>query len=189
MPAPETRPPDDERDAVELYLYGKALADKKPLIGICRGAQGLAIALHVFHTVIDSEESILIQEISHIARGNHSSPYEQLRTNKHGVTLNAHTLAHEVFGCTQLAMPKAHHQAVNKAAVIKLPHIVISGTSTADGFVETFELHRQVHPFCFAIQGHPEVDETLYRPLFNRLAREARMHVVTTDRKRVPARL
>lgn len=43
-PHPKTDANDPERDALELYVLKKTLADKKPFLGICRGCEALAIA-------------------------------------------------------------------------------------------------------------------------------------------------
>lgn len=172
IPAKETNPPQDERDDVEQLLFEKALTDKKPMVGICRGMQGLAIALYRMHA-ISTKESILIQEISHITSQNQRVPYEKIHRNKHDVTIASSTIAHEIFERATILMPKGHHQAVDKDVVSRLPHVVVSGLSTKDSFTEMIELNRSAHPFCFATQGHPELDNTLYLPLFRRLADEA----------------
>ncbi|HEU5379433.1 MAG TPA: gamma-glutamyl-gamma-aminobutyrate hydrolase family protein [Ktedonobacteraceae bacterium] len=173
QPLQETGEPQNLRDEIEQLLFTKALADKKPLVGICRGMQGLAIALYRQH-MISSQESILIQHIAHVSDHQHTSPYELMHTNKHEVTIHPETLAHEIFKNTSIFMPSSHHQAVSTEVALKLPYLVISGVSTPDGLAEIMELDRTIHPFCFAVQGHPEVDSTLYPLLFQRLAQETK---------------
>lgn len=40
---PYTQPPDDTRDGMDTHVYMEAMAQKKPLVGICRGAQFLCV--------------------------------------------------------------------------------------------------------------------------------------------------
>src|SRR6185312_6285983 len=101
-------------------------------------------------------------EIAHVTDQTHASPYEKMYQNKHEVTIMPDTLAREIFQTETVFVPKGNHQAVNKGVALQLPHVVVSGVSTKDGLTEMIELDRSVHPFCFAMQGHPEVDNTLY---------------------------
>ena len=41
---PETFEAEIERDHIEIDILKRALKDRKPVLGICRGSQGLAIA-------------------------------------------------------------------------------------------------------------------------------------------------
>lgn len=177
-PAKGTDAPQDTRDAVEQLLYERVLTDKKPVVGICRGMQGLAIALYRQHA-ITAKESIIIQEISQVTTARHCVEYEEMHANKHEVIILPDTIAHEIFGSASVLVPKGNHQAVNKrVAESLLPHIVISGVSAKDDLTEIIELKRAVHPFCFAMQGHPEVDTSLYPAVFKRLAAEAQQYAI-----------
>ena len=56
---PGTDRPEDSRDEIELAILSKTLSDSKPTVGICRGMQGLAIAVYKMSAVA-SKEPILI---------------------------------------------------------------------------------------------------------------------------------
>lgn len=179
-PAPETDTPEDDRDEIELALLTKALLNKKPVVGICRGMQGLAIALYRMHPRRVCA-SIIIQEVSRITKQQHNTTYDGMTLNKHKITISQDTIAHEVFRNTAIMMPKGNHQAVDGTIVCELPGVKVSGKSSVDNMTEVIELKRTAHPFCIATQGHPEVDQGLSMLLFNRLSYEMKRFANTSN--------
>src|SRR3989338_10075560 len=65
-PHPKTHIKEPARDKLEIYLLKRALHDKKPFLGICRGCQALAIA----------SGGSLHQHVPDIADGENHDPAE-----------------------------------------------------------------------------------------------------------------
>jgi putative glutamine amidotransferase len=129
------------RDEAELALVRRAWADGLPLLGICRGAQVLNVALggtlhqHVPDVVGDDRHSL--------APG---------RYNRFPVTVAPHSRLATALGAETVTVSHYHHQAADRLGT--------GLTATAwsdDGLVEAVEAtHR---PFALGVQWHPEVDE------------------------------
>jgi putative glutamine amidotransferase len=132
---------DPRRDALELELLRFAWEMKIPLLGICRGMQ----ILNVFF------KGTLIPDIS---TGTTIPLLHQLEQgdSEHEVTLVKGTNMHALTKTDLGVVNSAHHQA--------LAHIGKGLTAVAhsrDGLVEAVEIaHHVTHPFCMAVQWHPE---------------------------------
>jgi putative glutamine amidotransferase len=138
---PECGEIDLARDEAELRLTRWALAENRPIFGICRGIQVLNVAAG----------GNLYQDIS-----------SQMKTDlKHDYhTSDAHVLAHPVeiesksrvaqaLGSTQVAVNSLHHQALKEIAPGL--HVV---ASAPDGIVEAVE--GADDRFVVGVQFHPE---------------------------------
>jgi putative glutamine amidotransferase len=137
------------RDALELYVIRKALADKKPFLGICRGCQALAIAgggtLHQHLAEIAPDEK-------HDA--GKDGIYDDLAAQEgHKVFIAPGTKAHTLLKKDAIITNSGHHQGIRTVG----DNFVISGT-TKGGVVEIIE-HAAKDFFCFGIQAHPEAQE------------------------------
>jgi len=154
-----------ERDTLELALVATALEQRIPILGICRGAQVMAVASggslqqHIpdlsgvqMHgasegfTTYDKWVSSLQHDV-HIDGGSHAA-----RIFKQSVGLSVNTNS-------------AHHQAVKEPGEI----FRIVGRSE-DGIAEIIE-HVVPEYFAFGIQSHPEVDaDAPLHPFFTAFA-------------------
>lgn len=130
---------DPERDHLELYLLKKALNDKKPFLGICRGHQAQAIAAG----------GTLVQHID-----NHSveSYDDLLKGPVHEVTIKKGTKLYGIIQKEQIKVNSAHHQAVSNPG----ENIQVAAVAQ-DGTVEAIE-HIDSDYFCFGVQCHPEAE-------------------------------
>ncbi|MBA3927908.1 gamma-glutamyl-gamma-aminobutyrate hydrolase family protein [Listeria rustica] len=149
------------RDEFELALLKETLAQKKPVLAVCRGAQLLNIALG----------GTLHQDTSYIATS--SLPHMQqdcaTRTT-HGIQIEKGSKLAKILGNTA-QVNSFHHQAIN---------IVGTGlkiTATApDGVVEAVEMEGA--PFVVGVQWHPELiaetDASMQR-LFQEFVRNAEL--------------
>ena len=138
-PHPATDEPARDRDAWELALLRAALHRHMPVLGICRGAQILNVALG----------GTLHQHLPDVIGRNH----------KEGDAVFAATVVDTVAGTrlagllgTSTQARCYHHQAIDRLG----NGLVISATD-ADGVVEAVELSGE--DFVVAVQWHPE--ETL----------------------------
>lgn len=136
-----------DRDRVELLLSAWAAEDGKPLLGICRGIQVMAVAVG----------GALCQDLPTEKPDAACHIYDYLSDEHNTWT----TLAHEVelqpasrlAGLLQtgrLWVNSLHHQAIEH---LPAPLQVV-GCST-DGVIEAIE--RPDHPFYCGVQWHPEV--------------------------------
>lgn len=136
-----------ERDRTEIILSRWATAEGKPLLGICRGIQVLAI----------SGGGTLYQDLpTQLPEAElHNYGYLQDKSPSwhdlpHDVKLTPDSRLAQVLQTTSLGVNSLHHQAVREV----VEPFVISGRSN-DGVVEAIEISD--HPFCCAVQWHPEV--------------------------------
>lgn len=133
---------DAERDQTEIALARMALSTRVPLLGICRGAQVINVALG--GTLIEhiSGDEYFVQH-----RGDPSGYVP------HSVTICPETRLEGILAthtCTPLSW---HHQAIRIVA----PGLTVAAVSP-DGIIEAVEVHDQdVHPWFVGVQWHPEM--------------------------------
>lgn len=129
------------RDSFELALIKEAVAQKKPILGICRGMQLLNIAFG----------GDLYQDLS--LAGFPTLKHVQLPTpfhfSTHSVTLTADSRLGKLLG-TDYHVNSFHHQAVRKIA----ENFQIVGKAP-DGIIEALESEAFSAPII-GIQWHPE---------------------------------
>jgi putative glutamine amidotransferase len=131
---------DAARDATELALTRWAVAEGRPLFGICRGAQVLNVALG----------GTLYGDVGeHPGALQHTYPSEAAALRPHPVQVAEGSRLAEVLGLPVLAVNSLHHQAVRAVA----PGLRVAARAP-DGLVEAVELPG--HPFALAVQWHPE---------------------------------
>lgn len=140
----KTDEPSPLRDSVELELARQFVADKRPVLGVCRGGQLLNVAFGgTLHQHVPD-----VSSLPH--RASNSTIYSYLATHCwHNVTLEPGSKVADILGVSEISMNSVHHQAVNSPG----EGIRVVG-KCVDGIAEFFE-HRD-HPFCVATQAHPE---------------------------------
>jgi len=146
---------DVRRDRTELVLARWALADRLPLLAICRGVQVLNVAAR----------GTLVQDIPTQVPGalSHSSPVagrpvpevahtvEVVAGSRLAALAGAGSQPVEsLAGARELGVNSAHHQAVKDVG----DGLVVTARAP-DGVVEGVEASD--HPFCVGVQWHPEV--------------------------------
>jgi len=142
----ETKVKEPERDMLEINLVKKALAEKKPLLGICRGCQIIAVA----------SGGTLYQHIPELTNLKHGVSedlgYDGLLSedNYHEVFIERNSRIFDILGTDKVKINTGHHQAVKTLG----ENFMVSG-KTADGIVEIIEA-KDLNHFCFGFQGHIE---------------------------------
>lgn len=127
-----------ERDDWELSLLRAALAQRVPVLGICRGAQLLNVVLG----------GTLVQHVGPSDGVGHPRFDDDRSTLAHTATMTEGSLAYALYGST-IGVNSLHHQTLDALG----EGLVASGRAT-DGVVEAIELPgRDV----FAVQWHPEM--------------------------------
>lgn len=142
-PHPLTAQIDPDRDRVEIQLTRRAVADLKPLFGICRGAQVLNVALG----------GTLYQDLPSERPGDirHAFPFPEFPREHvaHPVRVEEESRLARLLGKPIVSVNSRHHQAVKDVA----PGLTVAARAP-DGVIEALELPR--HPFGLAVQWHPE---------------------------------
>lgn len=138
---------DRPRDVVELALAQWAIADGKPVLGLCRGLQVLNVALG----------GTLWQDIA--AQVPAALKHDYFPTAGFARDFLAHEVAlapgsrlHQAFDAPRISVNSMHHQAVKDLA----PTLRASACS-ADGLVEALE--SESDQFLVGVQWHPEIFE------------------------------
>ncbi len=141
-----TKPGDGGRDALEIALAKRAVEDRKPVLGICRGCQVLAVSAggtlhqHV-PDITTAEQHDVVQDL----------PYDRkMRSRFHAVNVHRDTHAYKVVGKQRIEANSGHHQAVNDPG-----EYFTVAAETEEEITEIIE-HTDSTYFCFGIQSHPE---------------------------------
>lgn len=129
-----------ERDSVELALTRRCLADRKPLLGICRGLQVLNVALGgTLYQDIAADYSTAIKHDS-----------DRWRDLSHPISIEPKSRLASLFGTSEaVSVNSLHHQAIRDLA----PGLTISARSP-DGVIEAVE--GQGSGYALGVQCHPE---------------------------------
>jgi putative glutamine amidotransferase len=143
QPHPKLGAVDALRDRTELLIARWAIADRKPLLGVCRGMQTLNIALG--GTLYQDIGSQYTTSIEHDL----GSKQESWRNFDHAITLEADSRLAELLGAQQLDVNSLHHQALKDVA----PELRVVGRAP-DGIAEAVE--GVGDGFVMAVQCHPE---------------------------------
>jgi putative glutamine amidotransferase len=144
---------DEARDLTEITLLRRAVSDGKPILGICRGAQVMNVALGgtLYTHIADQLKGAL----------DHNYPGSLRRALVHPVNVDEAARAAEIFGETLLHVNSLHHQGLREIA----PSLRAAGYAP-DGLVEVVEIPD--HPYAIGVQWHPEwlIDQPVMRRLF-----------------------
>lgn len=145
---------DKVRDITEITLMRATVNDGKPILGICRGAQVMNVALGgtLYTHIPDQLKSAL----------DHEYPGDLRRVLVHPVNVDKNTRSADIFGETLLNVNSLHHQGLKDIA----PGLRAAGHAP-DGLVEVVEIPD--HPYAVAVQWHPEwlTDQPAMQRLFN----------------------
>jgi putative glutamine amidotransferase len=147
-PHPKLGAIDPARDRVELQLTRWCIADRKPLLGLCRGAQVINVALG--GTLYQDIEAQLPEAIKHDYYPTAGFERNHLA---HEVTLQAGSRLCRLLEQPRVLVNSMHHQGIKVLA----PDLVPAATAP-DGLVEAVESSRTDH-FMVGVQWHPEVFE------------------------------
>jgi putative glutamine amidotransferase len=135
---------DPDRDRVELQFARWAVAEGKPVFGLCRGLQIVNVALG--GTLYQDIAAQFSGAIKHDCFPTAGYARDHLA---HEVTVSAGSRLGTLIGAAPLQVNSMHHQAVKELAPGLLPTAV-----APDGVVEAVESPDQ--PFLLGVQWHPE---------------------------------
>jgi putative glutamine amidotransferase len=130
----------DRRTAFEFGVTQGALAQNKPVLGICGGQQLLHVVLggKLIQHIPDSIDDPLA----------HEQPNPRNEPG-HVVKVAKGTQLHGIVGAEELQVNSAHHQAAADQ-----PKGVVVNATAPDGVIEGIEA--PAYRFCIGVQWHPE---------------------------------
>ncbi len=128
----------ERRPKFENEVVGAFLGAKKPVLGICYGAQFLNVY----------RGGALVQDIE-LQLPERETPVVHVDGNEHLVRLSRDSQLYRIIGEDEFAAPSYHHQAVSRVA----PGAQISAFAP-DGVAEAVEWN--LDSFFLGVQWHPE---------------------------------
>lgn len=128
------------RDETEIALAKAFLKADKPILGICRGHQVLAIVLGC--TLYQDLDRQLPAAFNHQPKIPRNRPM-------HAIHITTGSLLHQLIQETTIHVNSMHHQAVRD-----LPDSVLVTAKANDGVVEAIE--SKEYPHVLGVQYHPE---------------------------------
>lgn len=157
QPSPHLGPVDAEQDLWEMALVRAGLAHGLPMLGICRGAQLLNVALG----------GTLVQHLPEVTTLEHCVK-ERCSSPVHGVRVDGRSQLGAILGETTVDANSLHHQAVEMLGDGLFPV-----AWAPDGTVEAVESSGSSR--MIGVQWHPELltDDPRHASLFAWLATEA----------------
>lgn len=155
-PHPKNYGVNPELDEFQISILRRTIRDKKPFLGVCRGAQVLAVAAG----------GSLYQHLPDVfPEEKHNVPfYADLGKVKHEVIISPRSRAFGILKKEKVMVNSGHHQAVKNPGA----GLMISGRSPA-GVAEILE-HEDPNYFCFGLQCHPEAETGDFEPFFAEFA-------------------
>ncbi len=135
---PECGEIDLDRDLSELNAMAEIRKTGKPILGICRGIQSIAVAHggKLYQDLPSQHPSDILHKQT-----------EDTSVKTHTVRVKEGTKLFEVFGECEFKVNSFHHQAVKETS------LTVS-IEAPDGTIEGIE--DPTHPFLVAVQWHPE---------------------------------
>jgi len=140
------------RDILDIEIARFAEKHALPILGICRGLQVLNVALG----------GSLFQDIPSQLPGSENHSRANFHELAHQLTLLPTSRLAAILGTDKISANSRHHQSVKVLA----PCLQAVATSS-DNVIEGVE--HPNHPFCLAVQSHPEVVWESTEPRWKRL--------------------
>ena len=130
----------EKRDTFDFMVFGLAIEQSKPILGICRGEQLINVALG--GTLYQDLQAELGTEISHVQ----SEPKFE---HSHEINIEQGSPLYALLGKEKIRANSFHHQAIKTFGKgLKVM------ASADDGVIEAVYL--QSYPYLRAYQWHPE---------------------------------
>jgi len=160
---------DAARDANTLGLVRLAIAQRVPILALCRGLQEVNVALG----------GSLYQKVHEQPgfddhRENHDDSLDQMYAPAHAVHLAEGGILRQLAGSAQMMVNSLHGQGIRTLA----PGLAVEATAP-DGLIEAVRLDR-TDGFLLAVQWHPEwkvAENPFYLAIFHAFADACRQRM------------
>jgi len=152
--------PAPARDGLELSLFQRAVAERKPVLGICRGCQIMAVGAggSLYQHLPDHD---LPEKHGESTDG---EAYDHVVNINHKVRIKPETTLDSIIDKREFTVTSGHHQAVKDPG----RNLVVAGKSPG-GVIEAIE-HEGGY-FCIGLQSHPETQsDGPFNPVFSAFA-------------------
>jgi putative glutamine amidotransferase len=136
---------DEDRDAVELLFTRWAIADGKPVLGVCRGMQIINVACG--GSLLQDVEAQAERPIKHDYFPTQGFARDFLA---HHADVKAHTRLHAIYGADAIMVNSMHHQGIKKLGGNLVPSVI-----APDGLIEGLEGSNG--KYLIGVQWHPEM--------------------------------
>ena len=154
---------------IEAVKYARE--NKLPFFGICLGMQMAVIEFA--RNVLGWKDAHSTEMDSHTTHPVIALMEEQKKVKKKGgtmrlgaypCTINTPSLAHEIYGVTEISERHRHRWEFNNSYLSEFltAGLSASGKNTLNNLVEIVELND--HPFFIGVQYHPELKSTVENP-------------------------
>lgn len=138
-----------ERDGFELKLLEKAIRNKIPILGICRGCQLMNVYFR----------GSMIFDIEDIRKVNHKK-ISKNEDRVHGIRIIKDSLLYEIIQSEKAEVNSSHHQSADR-----IGEGLMMSAKSDDGIVEAVEYADKTDkPFFLGVQWHPERFLDLTKP-------------------------
>ncbi len=132
---------DRRRDDFEFQLLDRAMKEKKPILGICRGLQVTNVFLG----------GSLVADLQSAGFANHETK-NSMKESRHSIVVEKDSLMSTITGKESGEINSYHHQSVLNVA----EDLMVSGRSP-DGVIESLEWKDKINrSFLLLVQWHPE---------------------------------
>ena len=136
------------RDQLELSLLSSAMELKKPILGVCRGAQLINVGLGgTLYQDLGTQFSAGKSAIAH------SQPFPP-EVPSHHVNVKKDSMLAKITGVDTSDNPQFQVNSLHHQAIWKLAPALSACAHSSDGLIEAVEMTD--YPFLLAVQWHPE---------------------------------
>jgi putative glutamine amidotransferase len=166
---------DPHRDATTLALIPRAIAERVPVFGVCRGFQEMNVAM-------GGSLHQRVQEVAGFSdhRENKQAPLEEQYAPAHEILLEQGSKLRAIAGADRVRVNSLHSQGVDR-----LGNDLAVEARAPDGLIEAFRV-ASAPAFAIAVQWHPEwqvMSNPFSKALFGEFGRAARDHQATRTSK------
>lgn len=154
-PIDEKWPGDPIRDEYEIELVKECMAADIPILGVCRGAQIINVALGgtLYQDITTQVPGALVHRNWDVYEHNH-----------HSIEIFSGSTLSSIYGESHPGQINSiHHQAIKDIA----PGLRLEANSPKDGIVEGVWLEGDEQPYVLGVQWHPEFIESDTQELLN----------------------
>ena len=137
-----------KRDELELMLVKAFLTKKKPIFGICRGAQLINVAMGgTLYLDIGTDVGTATQHWTEEG----VAVADQFGFDRHTVEIEEGSALHTYFGMKETTVNSLHHQSIKDVA-----KGLRVGARAKDGIIEEIESVNMEEHWILGLQWHPE---------------------------------